>query len=182
MKRYSFEFPVSLVKQYLYCLRIPYFILVMGYEERKTELMRYGMEKHKKMLKKLRKQGWKTDVFLRSEKYGIYGSVDGLRRIRNGFQVYEYKNLEFRKKILKIHLYQTACYALLVEENFGRVVLLTVGYLNKEVDVPFTLGIRNYAVSVINKIHRIYELGFVPVQKDRRRCLNCGFRKICKEI
>jgi len=43
MKRSSsYEIPVSLVKQYLYCPRIPYFVLAFGMRERITELMVEG--------------------------------------------------------------------------------------------------------------------------------------------
>ncbi|AIG97423.1 CRISPR-associated protein Cas4 [Archaeoglobus fulgidus DSM 8774] len=181
-KSSSFEFPVSLVKQYLYCPRIPYFTLIVGAKERITELMKYGREEHKKRLRKMEKKGWKTNVLLKSEKYGIYGYVDAFRKEGNGYVVYEFKNTEYKKNVFKMHLYQTAAYALLVEENFGRVIKLVVEYGDKKVEAPFTRGIKNYAVSIINKIHRIGETGLVSVKIDRRKCYNCGFRYICREI
>ncbi|MBE8540195.1 CRISPR-associated protein Cas4 [Geoglobus acetivorans] len=182
MTSYSFEFPVSMVKQYLYCPRIPYFILVLGFKERTTELMKYGKEEHEKRMKKLERKGWKTNVYLKSERFGIYGYVDGLRQTPDGYEVYEFKNSEYRKKSAKIHLYQTACYALLVEDNFGRVVKLVVGYRDGERESPFSLGVRRYAASIINKIHHIHETGLVSSPRDRSRCRGCGYRKICKEL
>lgn len=182
MTSYSFEFPVSMVKQYLYCPRIPYFILILGFKERTTELMRYGREEHEKRLKKLRREGWRTNVYLKSERYGIYGYVDGLRQTPDGYEVYEFKNSEYRKNSAKIHLYQVACYALLVEENFGRVIRLNLEYRDRKITAPFSLGIRKYAVSIINKIHQIQETGLVSFSKDRLKCRSCGYRKICREF
>ncbi|RLI77791.1 CRISPR-associated protein Cas4 [Archaeoglobales archaeon] len=178
----SFEFPVSLIKHYLYCPRIPYFVLVLGFKERTTELMINGREKHSKVLKKMKSNGWNVNAFLKSEKYNIYGYVDAFRKEENGYAVMELKDTNYKKRILKIHLYQAAAYGLLVEENFGRVYKLIVKYNDKEICKPFTRGIKNYVVSIINKIHRIHEIGLVSIKIDKSKCYNCGFRNRCKEI
>ena len=114
----SFEFPASIVKCYLYCPMISYLILNLGVKERVTELMLEGKEKHERKLRKLKKEGWETNLFLKS-RYGVYGYVDAVRKEENGYVVLEVKNTEYRRKAVKMHLYQAACYAIMVEENFG---------------------------------------------------------------
>ena len=52
-------------------------------------------------------------------RYGVYGYVDAVRKEENGYVVLEVKNTEYRRKAVKMHLYQAACYAIMVEENFG---------------------------------------------------------------
>jgi len=175
----SFEFPVSLVKLYLYCPRIPYFVLFMGAKERTTELMRAGREEHEKRVKSWKKRGWNTGVLLHSKKYGIYGRVDAFWKEENGYVVYEFKYSEYDKRSFKMHVYQAAAYALLVEENFGRVIRLVLEYRDRKVEVPFSRGIRNYVVSIINKIHKMDSLTY---RVDRRKCGDCGYRHLCNDL
>ncbi len=47
-KLFSFEIPVGVIKYYLFCPRIPYFVLVMGVRERITDYMLEGLKEHKK--------------------------------------------------------------------------------------------------------------------------------------
>jgi len=177
----SFAFPVSLIKHYLFCPRIPYFILFLGAHERVTENMREGKEEHEKFFRRERRKGRLVNIFLESEKYGIYGFVDEILKEDNGYCVVELKNTEYRKENMKIHLYQAVAYALLVEENFGRVVKIVLKYKDKSVEMPLTAGMRKYVVSIINKITKMQEEGLAPSIRNKTRCQNCGFSKICME-
>ena len=170
-----------MVKHYLYCPMIPYLILNLGVRERITELMLEGKERHEKKLRKLRKEGWKVNLFLKS-KYGINGYVDAVRKEDNGYAVLEIKNTEYRKRTVKMHLYQTACYAIMVEESFGRVSKIILSYTDKDVTFPFTLGIKKYCISIINKIKRIVLGELVSYRIDKKKCLNCGYFRFCKGI
>ena len=178
----SFEFPASLIKLYLYCPRIPYFVLIFGIKERTTELMRAGRDYHVKKLRKLKREGWEVNVFLRSEKYGIYGYIDALKKDENGYVVMEVKDTEYRKRLVKTHLYQAAAYALMVEEKLGRVWKVVIVYRDKEVEFPFTSGIKRYCISIINKIRRICETGLVSPPNSFSRCKNCGYFKFCLSL
>jgi len=178
----SFEFPASIVKLYFYCPQIPYLVLNFGLKERITEFMAAGRKKHEKKLKTLKKKGWEVNVFLRSEKYGIYGYVDALKREENGYVVLELKSAEYSKKFVKMHLYQAACYALMVEENFGRVCRIEIEYDDKKICFPFTSCIKKYCIYIINRIREIAEGEPVSYRIDERRCKNCGFLNFCKGI
>ena len=171
-----------MVKQYLYCPMIPYLILNLGVRERVTELMKSGKRKHERKLKSMKKQGWNVNTFLSSEKYGIYGYVDAFKKGENGYIVLEIKNTNYRKKTVKMHLYQAACYALMVEEEFGRVDRVVLRYQDKEVSFPFTSGIKKYCISIINKIRKIAQGELVTYRYDKKRCLNCGYFKFCRGI
>lgn len=171
-----------MVKQYLYCPMIPYFIINLGIKERVTELMLSGRREHEKRLKRMRKQGWEVNVFLNSEKYGIYGYVDAFKKEENGYVVLELKNTEYRKKVVKAHLYQAACYALMVEERFGRVNRVVLKYTDREVSLPLTSGIKKYCISIINKIRKISQGELVTFHPDKKKCLNCGYFKFCREV
>ncbi len=179
----QFEIPASLVKYYLFCPRIPYLILQLGVRERVTENMVDGREEHMKFFKReKRKKRRYVNVFLRSEKYGISGYVDEILREGNCYVVVEYKHAEYRRRAVKSHLYQAACYALMVEENFGRVCRILLKYIDRDVSFPFTLGIKKYCISIINKIRRIYEGELVTCNVDRRKCRNCGYFKFCRGL
>ncbi len=174
-----FEFPVSIVKHYLYCPKIPYFIFNLGIKERTTELMISGEEKHKRRLRKLGEEGWNVNVFLKSKKFGIYGYIDAFKEEDGLYIVLEIKNTSYRKKVVKPHLYQTACYALMVEENFGRVKEIILEYDDREIKFPFTLGIKKYCISIINKVRRIAQGELVSCKTEKKKCENCGFLRFC---
>lgn len=178
----SFEFPASIVKLFLYCPQIPYLVFSFGLKEGVTELMVAGREKHERRLRTLKKKGWEVNVFLRSERYGIYGYVDAFKKEECGYVVLELKNTVYKKKVVKMHLYQAACYALMVEGNFGRVCRIEIEYDNSKKVFPFTTGIKKYCVSIINKIRKIAEGELVSYRIDERRCKNCGFIKFCKGV
>jgi len=178
----SFEIPASVVKLYFYCPQIPYIVFNFGLKERVTELMVSGREKHVGKLRRLKKRGWKVNVFLRSERYGVCGYVDAFKKEESGYVVLELKNTEYRREVVKTHLYQAACYALMVEENFGRVCRIEIEYEDRKVSFPFTKGIKKYCVSIINKIRKIADGELVSYRIEERKCKNCGFLKFCKGI
>lgn len=173
--------PASLVKSYLFCPKIPYLILHLGAKEGITENMIEGRKEHEKFFRKERRKGY-VNVFLRSEKYGIYGYVDEILEENGCYIVVEYKHTEYKKRAVKSHLYQAASYALMVEENFGRVCRIVLKYKDREVSFPFTLGIKKYCVSIINKIRRICEGELVTYRTDKRRCENCGYFRFCRGL
>jgi len=168
----SFEVPVTLIKQYVFCPRIPYFVLVLGYKERITENMLEGLKYHAKRTK---------GVYLRSEKLGIHGFVDEIIECGGYYKVVEYKSVKFNKKTLKQHLYQAVAYALLVEENFGRVLSVVLKYKNRELEFPVTRELKDYVKRVISRIKKIAKDGVPPQARiDARKCRNCGYIRICR--
>ena len=109
-------------------------------------------------------------------------TIDAFKKGENGYIVLEIKNTNYRKKTVKMHLYQAACYALMVEEEFGRVDRVVLRYQDKEVSFPFTSGIKKYCISIINKIRKIAQGELVTYRYDKKRCLNCGYFKFCRGI
>ena len=176
-KSCSFKIPVTAIKHYLFCPRIPYFVLVLGVKERTTDYIIEGLREHKKFYKHREF----SNVYLESEKLRIHGYVDAIVKCENGYKVVEYKNAKFKKRILKSHLYQAVAYALLVEENFGRVISVILEYEDRILEFPLTLNLKNYVKHIMNKIIEICETGLVPDFKDCRRCKNCGYLWICKQ-
>ena len=178
MKRsYSFEIPVGMIKYYLFCPRIPYFVLVMGVKEKVTDCMIEGLKEHEKFCRSKEM----ANVYLKSEKLGICGYVDAIVKTSNGYKVVEFKSVEFNKRTLKSHLYQAVAYALLVEENFGRVISVVLKYRYRTLEFPLTVGLKKYVKHIINKIREICEIGLVPEYKESRRCRGCGFAWICRQ-
>lgn len=175
-KSYLFEIPVGMIKYYLFCPRIPYFVLVMGVRERITDCMIEGLKEHKKFYRGKEM----ANIYLKSEKLGIYGYVDAIMKTPNGYKVIEFKSVEFNKRTLKSHLYQAVAYALLVEENFGRVISVVLKYKDKTLEFPLTVGLKRYVRQIINKIREICEIGLVPEYKESKKCKSCGFAWICR--
>ena len=173
----SFEIPVGVIKYYLFCPRIPYFVLVMGVRERITDCMIEGLKEHRKFYKGKEM----TNVYLRSEKLGICGCVDAIIRDSSGYKVVEFKGIEFNRKVWKSHLYQAVAYAMLVEENYGRVISVILKYKDKTLEFPLTLNLKKYVKHVICKIREMCEIGLVPEYKESRKCRSCGFAWICRQ-
>ncbi|MBS7612285.1 CRISPR-associated protein Cas4, partial [Candidatus Bathyarchaeota archaeon] len=189
--------PVTWIKQYHFCPRIVYYLGVIGYSERFTESMLEGKEFHfseerktkrRKTVGGERKELVKTQwnkLYITSTKLSLYGVVDGVAETNDGLVVVENKWMKAPKRPYPGHVYQTVAYAMLVEEAFGKFVRkVVVRYVRdeKSFEIPLTEDLRRHVLWTISKIKSIIESEKTPRIRESKKCLNCGFKKICKGL
>jgi len=188
--------PVTWVKQYYFCPRIIYYLGVLGCSERLTESMIEGRDYHlseeqkakrRKSVARERREPAKS-VWSRlpvvSEKLGLYGVIDEIYETENGLVIVENKFMKAPRKPFPGHVYQGVAYAMLAEENIGKVVRkIVIRYLrdNKAFEIPLTEGLKRHVLWATKRIRSIIDGEKLP-RRSHKKCGNCGFIKICGGI
>ncbi|HDG98762.1 MAG TPA: CRISPR-associated protein Cas4 [Desulfobacterales bacterium] len=180
-------FPVTLIKEYLFCPRIPYFILVLNISEISTGSMEMGknLENREKLRAKRRKTLFRKEKVLRrwlnlklfSERLKLFGVVDEIVETEEGLVVVEYKYGALRRKGV---FYQTIAYAMLVSEHFkkrvNKIILVDLS-TGKRLEIPFEERHSEHVKWIIGKLEEIVEKGKMPPRGSN--CPSCLYRKFC---
>lgn len=183
----------SEIIQYLYCPRFVYFEKVLGipqFEEKSYKAMRgrHLHEDKKRMNKEyLRKKLGVIEKY--QEQYltnrVLRGIVDEVLLLDDGTAApLDYKFAEYKDKVFNTYKTQLACYAWLIEDNFGRSV--NRGYLvytrsksklvAVELDEAFKKGVKEKAQAVVQIIEKNH---FPKATRYKKRCPECTYRNIC---
>lgn len=183
----------SEIIQYLYCPRFTYFEKVLGipqFEEKSYKAMR-GRHLHEKKAtinkEYLRKKIGAVDKL--QEQYLtnalLRGKVDEILTLGDGTMApLDYKFAEFKDKIFSTYKTQLACYALLIEDNFGKEVnkgfLVYTRSANKVIEIDIGAAqkkeVRECALAIIDVIGNNR---FPKATKAKKRCIDCTYRNIC---
>ena len=181
--------------QYLYCPRFTYFFhsLEIPEHQEKRYKVQVGREIHEEktqinkdyLRKKIGATAKEQEVYLSSEKYHLKGIVDEVLTLKDGTMApLDYKFAEYSDHLYSTHKYQSLCYALLIEENYGkkaeRGFLVYTRSNNKLVTLEFTDEYRAKLIEIIDEIVRIMNTGFYPKKtRNTARCGDCTYRNIC---
>jgi CRISPR-associated exonuclease Cas4 len=190
-----FLLPVSLIRQYLYCARVPYWSYCVPLRRPTTYKMQEGALQHEHTAeieerRSLRAYGLDEGlrhfgVPLVSEALGMRGKMDMIVELPGEVIPVEWKNTE-RAELSVHHTYQLAMYALLAEERFGKPVHHCFVYLiplKRALDVPIRDGMRRYARRVAEELRDMLLTERMPPPTNRRRrCYDCEFRRFCNDI
>lgn len=183
----------SEIIQYLYCPRFIYFEKVLGipqYEEKSYKAMR-GRRIHetKSSVNKeyLRKKIGAIDKlqeqYLTNEL--LRGKVDEVLTLDDGTMApLDYKFAQYKEKVFSTYKTQLACYACLIEDNFGKEVnrgfLVYTRSKNKLVEIEIgeeqKIQVKECARS-IGEIIR--DNRFPKATRYKKRCIECTYRNIC---
>lgn len=128
----SFNIAVSMLRQYCFCPRIPFFYIVRGLSPISNEWVKQGISFHNKveMLTKRRNLSrfglneefhFSHEIKLYNEKLFLHGICDGFLELKNEIIPLEFKmsdNIVFTKGAS----IQLCAYALLLEEQFKKEI------------------------------------------------------------
>lgn len=188
MEQEEFLAPTD-VKRFAYCPKIIYISKVLHLEERTTDYMEFGKEKHDKsiiapLLASLRVKKVLENVEMESRRLRVRGKVDYV--LVTKFDEYvpaEIKWAEAFRSIKRDHALQIATYALLIEENFNTVVKRGVVYYLRSRNIyvfPIGNDLKKEVRNIIEKISKIIDNEAEPeVKVIKRKCTNCGFKNHC---
>jgi len=186
------------LKQYEYCPRVVYYDYCLGGMRPTTYKMEAGIAAQERVngleeRRSLRAYGIKTGerhyhVNVLSEKLGCSGQVDMViethddnrpRLIPVDFKL-------SRREPGRHFKLQLACYAMMLEDDWGQPVEEGAIYLiptKKVVKVPITTRLRNDAIRQLLEIRRMVVSQQVPPPTPQRsRCVNCEFRRFCNDV
>ncbi|MGC8769717.1 MAG: CRISPR-associated protein Cas4 [Brevinematia bacterium] len=167
-----FEIPISLIRQYTFCPRIPYFILLGFGHPAEPLWVRQGSELHKEsvhlFLRRtlvkfgLEKAEKKFYVKVYSKRYGLIGEIDMV--LNDGKFIYPVEFKTYGHKPEKSHILQLTAYGICLEEVTG---------------LSFKTGFIAYRDQ--NKVHRIdvdekYRFKVIKIteniRKDLEKCIH----------
>lgn len=190
-----FLLPVSLIRQYLYCARVPYWSYCVPLHRPTTYKMQEGAVQHEHTAeleerRSLRAYGLKDGerhfgVSLVSPELGMRGKMDLIIERADEVIPVEWKHTE-RNELMVAHRYQLAMYALLAETQFGKPVRRCFVYLiplKYALEVPILDGMRRYAHRIADELRDMLLHEKMPPPTTRRgRCRDCEFRRFCNDI
>ncbi|MCE1169452.1 MAG: CRISPR-associated protein Cas4 [Sphingobacteriia bacterium] len=183
----------SHIIEYLYCPRFTYFEYVLSipqYEERhfKVEKGRsvhaLKQEQNKDYLRK--RIGVKEkyiDQYLTNQL--LRGKVDEVLLLNDDTMApLDYKFAKFEETVYETYRTQLECYAVLIEDNFKRIVtkafLVYVRSSNKLVEVNITDAAKQEVRLVCQAVNDVITWNFYPkATKNKQRCVSCTYRNIC---
>lgn len=183
----------SHIIEYLYCPRFTYFEYVLSipqYEERhfKVEKGRsiheLKLEQNKEYLRK--RIGVKekyVDQYLTNQL--LRGKVDEVLLLNDETMApLDYKFAKFEETVYETYRRQLECYAVLIEDNFKKIV--TKGFLvyvrssNKLIEVKITDTAKQEVRLVCQAVNDVITRNFYPqATKNKQRCVSCTYRNIC---
>jgi CRISPR-associated exonuclease Cas4 len=169
------------------------FVLDIQQHEEKRYKVQVGREIHEEkaqinkdyLRKKIGVTAKEQEVYLSSEVLHLKGIVDEVLTLENGTMApLDYKFAEYSDYMFSTHKYQSLCYALLIEANYGLPV--ETGFIvytrsnNKLVEIEFKDEDRDKLKEIIREMVLIIQKGFFPKKTKRTaRCGDCTYRNIC---
>jgi CRISPR-associated exonuclease Cas4 len=193
-KEYKEYITAADIKRYTWCPRIIYFTHVLHLEERVTEAMEEGKEEHDDaiiapIVAQLKARKVIKGLNLVSDTLRLSGKPDFILDTKFGELVpveVKVASLDTSSKAKKDHVMQLACYALLIEDNFKRVVKRCAVYYLRDkrvVYVALTNDLKLEAKKAIDKAYKIIEQEEMPkVRQPISKCKNCGYYRYCYPI
>jgi CRISPR-associated exonuclease Cas4 len=193
-KEYKEYITAADIKRYAWCPRIIYFTHVLHLEERVTEAMEEGKEEHDDaiiapIVAQLKARKVIKGLNLVSDTLRLSGKPDFILDTKFGELVpveVKVASLDTISKAKKDHVMQLACYALLIEDNFKRVVKRCVVYYLRDKRVAYvalTNDLKLEAKKAIDKAYKIIEQEEMPkVRQPISKCKNCGYYRYCYPI
>jgi len=183
------------VIEYLYCPRFIYFMKCLDISQHEDERYKVikGREVHEEkakinreyLRKKLGCVSKDISAYLASSALHLRGEVDEILEFSDGtLAPLDYKFAEYKDWVFQTHKYQSALYALLIMENYGKDV--TRGYVcyirskNFLKEIQFCNADFKKAKSLVREILDIVSKGYYPKKKSSpAHCIDCCYKNIC---
>lgn len=190
-----FSITPSHIIEYLYCPRFTYFEYVLRisqFEEKNFKVMQ-GRTMHE--MKSLQNKDYlRQRIGVREKRLNVYltntllrGEVDEVLFLHDGTAApLDYKFAKWEERLYDTYRTQLACYAWLIESNFGvevkRGYLVYVRSKNHLVEVPISPDDIDAVKLAAKGILEIMEKNRYPNgTKVRKRCDHCTYRNICTQ-
>ena len=189
----SSSLPVSLLRQYAFCPRIPWFMEALGLNPPRPPWVRQGTDHHQRerMLQRRRRLSryGLTEARLIEEPQlyapdiGLHGRPDALLETENAVYPLEFKLGD--SKPASGHLLQVAAYALLAESVRGKpspAGFILYGERGKTLRVEMDTRMRGKVMKACANLKQALEKGLLPVSAaSAAQCTQCEFLNYCND-
>lgn len=193
----QFNISVSMLRQYCFCPRIPYFYLVRQLNINEQPWIKIGVDEHNRQAQLLQRrnlsrfgigtdQKWviKSNVELYSEIYSLHGICDAVVSTSKGSFILEFKNYENVKLNLGAKI-QLAAYSMLYEEKYKvdiKYGFILFGTKAKTIELQINNDLRKKVIQTRDNIISIIEKGTLPSSAaTEKQCSQCEFFNFCAD-
>lgn len=189
----SYKLPINLIRQYLFCPRVVYFLEVLNIPKAAPVWVREGSEHHKKeseLFKRrtlarfhLENATLKTNVNLSHSKFDFYGVCDVL--IVSDENVYPVEIKLHGDKPTKSQKMQLIAYGILAEAIHNKK--FNMGFVlfeknSKTVPIKVVDDDKREVEKIVSEIIRMIEVGRLPYSSaDDGKCTQCEFLNYCND-
>lgn len=195
MKLYSI--PVSMLRQYCFCKRIPYLVMFKGVKPAETPWMKQGATYHAEQTELNKRRSFirygftdnqcylKQNVSLKSEDLLLHGICDGLLFYENKpVAVVEFKN-KTSDKLNPGEFIQMTAYSMICEDTWGTEIsygFILSGERGKVKKVPITEANKQRVLQIRNEIIQCCEECLLPDScASERQCGQCEYLNFCAD-
>lgn len=193
----QFSIPVSMLRQYCFCPRIPYFYLVRQLPAVEQPWVKIGLDEHKRQELLLKRRNlsrygingesnWKifNNVELYSESLCMHGICDSVVQSSEGTFILEFKNSESVSSNLGARI-QLAAYSMLYEQKYDCEIkkgFIIYGAKAKTFEVSIDSTIRTKVINTRNCIIESTSKGHIPSSSaSENKCSQCEFFNFCSD-
>lgn len=188
-----YDIPISLIRQHIFCPRIPYFILLEFGRPQEPLWVRQGRELHEVSEKlffrrSLVKFGLEMatksfHVRVKSQKYGCFGEIDMILQTKDFVYPVEFKTQGSRPA--QGHILQLVAYGMCLEEQLKKS--FETGFLvyrenNKMYRIEVNREHRKKVIDVLETIRKNIEKGVhPPTSATPNKCIQCEWINFCND-
>lgn len=191
-----FNVPISMIRQYVFCPRIPYFLLLLELKAPGGSWIKQGLSFHDRsaMLSKRRKlchyglskTDWRfvSDISLFDADMGMHGICDGVIYTKDELCPLEFK-LSSMKTPAEGAVLQLTAYAMLLEKKESQPVkrgFILVGNAGKTFEIEFIEQRRAKVMKICQEIRGSCEKALFPNSSaTNAQCCQCEYLNFCAD-
>lgn len=188
-----YKLPIHLIRQYLFCPRVVYFLEVLNIPKATPIWVKEGESHHKKQAELFKRRTlmrfgleeaeFKSNVSLSCEEFKFYGICDGL--IISQKNIYPVEIKLHGSKPTKAQRMQLIAYGILAEKRFGKV--FDLGFILYEKNgktIPININDidKSEVVNIVDEIIEMIQFGRLPHSSaDDEKCTQCEFENYCND-
>lgn len=193
----QFNIPISMLRQYCFCPRIPYFYLVRQIRTNEQPWVRIGKLEHNRQEMLLKRRNlsrfgitpeleWTihNNVELYSEHINLHGVSDAVVKTPNGDFLLEFKNSEHIKSNLGAKI-QLAAYSMIYEEKYNTEIkygFILYGTKAKTFVLQINNEIKDKVIEIRDHIFSFTDYGILPsTSATENKCSQCEFFNYCSD-
>ncbi len=194
MDQEAFNIPVSLLRQFFFCRRIPFLTIVRNLNPPRGKWVDLGVDFHSTVEKLLKRRDLtrlsakpdyvlKTEVDLYSKKMHMHGSCDGVIFFGENAIALEIKDNDYFNVNIGTKM-QLIAYAMLIEEQFKVTVDNCFILLpsSKSIKIKKTLEDERIVFNTIADIEIDCKKGVLPKSCcNENKCTQCEFLNFCAD-
>lgn len=192
----SFSIPISMLRQYCFCHRIPYLVMIRGLQPPRGDWVQRGTDIHdyiSRLLKRrdLSRLGFfgkyriQTNVHLFSHSLGLHGICDCIITTENNelFAIEIKTGTNSNSLSLGIKA-QIAAYTMLAEEQFKKTARQAFILYENRRSITITIDekLRNQTKKISTTILNDFHRGLLPSSNASiHQCSQCEFQNFCAD-